>query len=136
MVTASETSKALRGTKRVCHACEVRFYDLARKPIICPACGEQHTPEAVRSAGSDRSSPSAGKTSWRSKGFKRPGPTPPVEADAEFVASPEVEAVEDAVEETADADAGADDDIVLEQEPDDGDVSGLVDRDVEEPKDR
>jgi len=134
MPTASETSKAMRGTKRVCHACEVRFYDLARKPILCPACGEQHTPEvrSIVEAGA-RAAPFAAKTSWRSKSFKRPGPTLP-EVEAESVAPAEAAVAEDAAEEAADA--GPEDDIVLEQEPDDGDVSGLVDHDVEEPKER
>ena len=26
------------GTKRVCQSCGVRFYDLLRQPIVCPAC--------------------------------------------------------------------------------------------------
>jgi hypothetical protein len=44
--------------------------------------------------------------------------------------------VEAAGEEVAVADAAPEDDIVLEQEPDDADVSGLVDVDIEEPKER
>ncbi len=27
------------GTKRNCHNCGVRFYDLRRDPAVCPACG-------------------------------------------------------------------------------------------------
>jgi uncharacterized protein (TIGR02300 family) len=132
MSTFSETSKAMRGTKRVCHACAVRFYDLARDPIVCPSCGEQHTPEARPTFdAATRAAPFSAKTGWRSKTFKRPGPTLP---EAESVASPEVAVAEDATEEAADA--GPEDDIVLEQEPDDGDVSGLIDHDVEEPKER
>ena len=33
--------KAEWGVKRTCLACRVRFYDLARTPIICPKCGEE-----------------------------------------------------------------------------------------------
>lgn len=40
--------KLARGTKRTCTACEVRFYDLGRSPIICPGCGEQHVPVTRR----------------------------------------------------------------------------------------
>jgi uncharacterized protein (TIGR02300 family) len=29
----------LRGTKRACRSCEVRFYDLGRDPTVCPSCG-------------------------------------------------------------------------------------------------
>jgi hypothetical protein len=52
------------------------------------------------------------------------------------VAAPEEAEVEAAGEEVAVADAAPEDDIVLEQEPDDADVSGLVDVDIEEPKER
>ncbi|MBK8176011.1 MAG: TIGR02300 family protein [Rhodospirillales bacterium] len=33
------------GTKRTCHACGARFYDLRRDPMVCPACGAVHDPE-------------------------------------------------------------------------------------------
>ena len=59
------------------------------------------------------------------------------DADTETAVRPEAatgEELEMAPEDAAEA--VADDDIVLEHEPDDGDVSGLVDHDVEEPKER
>jgi len=40
------TARAKRGTKRTCVACGVRFYDLDSNPIVCPACGNVHGPEA------------------------------------------------------------------------------------------
>ena len=71
------------------------------------------------------------KTGWRNKSFKRPGPTlPAVEAGA----SSEPLAGEDATEEIAGP--VPEDDIVLEQEPDDADVSGLVDHTVANPKEQ
>jgi uncharacterized protein (TIGR02300 family) len=39
-------TRAQRGTKRTCVACGERFYDLDRNPIVCPACGNVHGPEA------------------------------------------------------------------------------------------
>ena len=27
------------GVKRVCPSCSVRFYDLKKDPMLCPACG-------------------------------------------------------------------------------------------------
>ena len=27
------------GTKRECHGCGARFYDLRRDPVVCPGCG-------------------------------------------------------------------------------------------------
>ena len=33
------------GTKRTCHSCGARFYDLRRSPITCPVCNTVHDPE-------------------------------------------------------------------------------------------
>lgn len=38
--------KAAWGVKRVCPSCGVRFYDLKKRPIVCPACAETF-PEQV-----------------------------------------------------------------------------------------
>lgn len=35
------------GTKRVCEACEAKFYDLNKSPIVCPKCGHVHDPMAA-----------------------------------------------------------------------------------------
>ena len=32
-----------RGLKRVCEDCGARFYDLGKRPIICPACSTEFT---------------------------------------------------------------------------------------------
>ena len=40
-------AKADLGTKRVCLACGMRFYDFSRSPIICPGCGSQFDPENI-----------------------------------------------------------------------------------------
>jgi uncharacterized protein (TIGR02300 family) len=143
MTTLSETSRAMRGTKRTCPACEVRFYDLAREVIVCPSCGSPYTP-ALRSVveAAARTAPLTGKAGWSGKRVKTPGPTP--WADPERSVSAEVatgeeqrEETESVTEETESAtEIVADDEIVLEQEPDDSDVSGLVDPDVEDPEEQ
>ena len=146
MTTASETSRAMRGTKRTCPACEVRFYDLAREVIVCPSCGAPYTP-AVRSIvePAARTVPLTGKAGWPGKRVKTPGPTPG--ADPERSVSAEVATSEEQREETESAESVteetesateiiADDAIVLEQEPDDSDVSGMVDHDVEDPEEQ
>src|SRR5258708_35996375 len=74
--TASQTNKAMRGTKRVCQACQVRFYDLAREEIVCPACGVLYTPVAVVPVEARRGAAGSGKTGWR-QSFKRPSPVLP-----------------------------------------------------------
>jgi hypothetical protein len=125
--TAIQSSKAARGTKRVCQACETRFYDLGREPIMCPSCGVPFTVVARPLFSGERGS-SSGKTGWRSKAFKRPKPPLPVGEPQED--APEIS--QDATEETPSA--VPEDDLVLEQEPDDADVTELVDHDIEEPK--
>jgi uncharacterized protein (TIGR02300 family) len=131
MSTASPDTKAQRGTKRECLSCSVRFYDLGRESIVCPACGTAYVVvEPVVTEGR-RPAPYAGKTGWRSKGFKAPdavAPAAEAESDEPFEA---VETEEDAAEETPGAPA---DDDVLEQDADDADVSDLIDHDIEEPK--
>ena len=82
-----------------------------------------------------RRAPAAGKTGWR-QNVKKPSPVLP-DPDAEIAVRPEAAAGEELEVATEDAtEPVADDDIVLEHEPDDGDVSGLVDHAVEEPKER
>ena len=133
MTTASETSRAMRGTKRTCPACEVRFYDLAREVIVCPSCGAPYAP-ALRSIveAAARTAPLTGKAGWRGKRVKPPGPTPG--ADPEPSVSAEVATVATSEEQREETESVteivADDEIVLEQEPDDSVVSGLVDHDV------
>ena len=136
MTTASETSRAMRGTKRTCPACEARFYDLAREVIVCPSCGAPYTP-AVRSIveAAARTAPLTGKAVWRGRRVKPPGSTPG--ADPERSVSAEVATSEEQREETESVtEIVAEDEIVLEQEPDDSDVSGLVDHDVEDPEEQ
>jgi hypothetical protein len=42
------TARPELGTKRVCAACAVRFYDLGRAPARCPACGTDQPPPRAR----------------------------------------------------------------------------------------
>jgi hypothetical protein len=92
-----------------------------------------------------RTAPLTGKADWRGKRVKPPGPTPgadpepSVSAEVATVATSEEqrEEIESATEETESVtEIVADDEIVLEHEPDDSDVSGLVDRDVEDPEEQ
>ena len=39
--------KAEWGKKVVCLNCETKFYDLNRKPIICPSCGTEFIDPAI-----------------------------------------------------------------------------------------
>jgi uncharacterized protein (TIGR02300 family) len=41
----SPVSKDKLGTKQVCPSCEARFYDLNKRPAVCPKCGEEFDPD-------------------------------------------------------------------------------------------
>ncbi|MEM9470036.1 MAG: FYDLN acid domain-containing protein, partial [Pseudomonadota bacterium] len=34
-----------KGLKRICMSCGIRFYDMNKKPIICPTCDWEFTGE-------------------------------------------------------------------------------------------
>lgn len=133
MTTTTLSNKEYRGTKRVCLACEVRFYDLKRDPIVCPSCGEHFTPVAQAAvAFGARKTPMA-TSGWR-QSAKRPAvePTPDVEIpDPAATADPED--LEATSEETSNA-SPDDDTVLVEQDGDYSDVTDLVELDVEDPK--
>lgn len=114
----------MRGTKRTCPACAVRFYDLSRDPIVCPSCGAQHVPDAPALLAAARAAGFASKTDWRSRRFKRPDPEPDV--------APEIATAGDAPEATP----VPNDEVVLDEGPDGADISGLLGHREAEPGDR
>jgi uncharacterized protein (TIGR02300 family) len=124
IITGIQDTKATRGTKRVCPACETRFYDLARERIICPSCGEEYA-LVVGVATSP-----TGKTAWRRKAVKQS--KPPLSKSDRAETLPGV--ASDVADEAPDTGHG-DDDLVLEQEPDETDVTHLIEH-VEEPTER
>jgi uncharacterized protein (TIGR02300 family) len=134
MSTMSARRKAMRGTKRTCQACEVRFYDLARSPIVCPMCGAHYAPPAEPIVQArERSVPFSSKTGWRSQPFKRTQPVLPV-ADVTPIDPSDSLAVGNEAEETVTE--LAEDRVVLEQEPDDGHVLSLVDHNAPDTADQ
>ena len=117
MATAA---KAARGTKRTCQnsACNARFYDLNRDPIVCPICESEYViAVAPDPAMLDKSrKPATGKT-----------PT--------FVQNQDdkVDALPEGSEELADlevdddaADVPADETFLEEDEDEGSDVTGFV----------
>jgi len=36
------------GAKHVCESCSLKYYDMQRKPIMCPGCGEKAAVAVVR----------------------------------------------------------------------------------------
>jgi hypothetical protein len=106
----------------------VRFYDLSREPIVCPSCGAHCVADAapMLAEADARAARLVDRTGWRGRGFKRPDPQPD--------AAPEVAAPEDATEETLIP--VPNEDAVLEEEPDEGDITGLLGDHEVEPKER
>jgi hypothetical protein len=134
MSTLSAKRKAMRGTRRTRPTCEVRFYDLARSPIACPSCGAPYTPapEQIVQARTSVASFSS-KTGWRNQPFKRPQPAPQV-ADPEDSAVAETLPAGDVVDDGASE--ASEDDVVLDDERDDAEVSGLMGQGVTQPNER
>jgi uncharacterized protein (TIGR02300 family) len=81
-------AKTELGTKRVCVACNTRFYDLGKAPALCPKCGTEQPIEQPRPRRS------GGNVSDQ-RPIKKPAPVVGTE-DADLV---EVEGVEDEAEE-------------------------------------
>jgi uncharacterized protein (TIGR02300 family) len=60
------------GTKRICPSCGTRYYDLSRRPVLCPRCSTPFDPEAFLRS-------------------RRARPTAPADKDLEPVAADELE---------------------------------------------
>jgi uncharacterized protein (TIGR02300 family) len=134
MSTLSARRKAMRGTKRTCQACEVRFYDLARSPIVCPMCGAHYAPPAEPIVQArERSVPFSSKTGWRQP-FKRTQPVLPVADVTPPIDPSDALAVGNEAEETATE--LSEDRVVFEQEPEDGDALSLVDHNAPDTADQ
>jgi hypothetical protein len=83
-------------------------------------------PQIAPEAGT-RAARFANKTGWRGRSFKLPDPEPDV--------APEVASTKDVNEEALIP--APNDDVVLEEEPDEADISGLVDHhQSDDPKER
>lgn len=123
----------LKGLKRICMSCGARFYDLNKKPIICPTCKTEFTGEIkVKSrrgrlpgdiAGSQVEEDTAAEETEEA--------TEEVEQDDETVSLEEID------EDGDDADDDAielDDDIDIEDDVDDLDDDD-IDEDIAEEED-
>ena len=87
------------GTKRICHSCGRRFYDLLRYPIVCPSCGTEFDAEALLRTRRSRS-----VVSEREPAVAEAAPPEPEAPEVEVEVEAEVEVA--AVEESANAEDG------------------------------
>lgn len=44
-LTVAAAAKKNLGFKRICTSCGTRYYDFAKRPIICPSCSAEFNPE-------------------------------------------------------------------------------------------
>jgi uncharacterized protein (TIGR02300 family) len=120
----AQLAKPELGSKRQCHNCGAKFFDLNRDPILCPKCGTTFQPPALSRA-------AARAAAADDEESELP------EAGAEIVSLEEADATDDKVAAVVDddVDLGDDaaddtDDTFLEEEDSD-DVSNLIDGDIE-----
>lgn len=114
------TKKEARGTKRTCQNsdCGSRFYDLNRRPIICPICQSQYMIATAASTGVPVEDV---KPKKQPEFADAEGGAPEEAAETdETVALAEIEGAEEPV-------AAEEDETFLEEEEEDGgDVSGII----------
>jgi uncharacterized protein (TIGR02300 family) len=86
------------GAKQICPNCQSKFYDLNRRPAVCPKCGEQFDPEEA----------------LKSRRVRARAITPDYDSDdeKETPAPKEVDGYEDEVDETPEIDEAAEADVV------------------------
>ena len=86
------------GAKQICPNCQSKFYDLNRRPAVCPKCGEQFDPEEA----------------LKSRRVRARAVTPDYEADdeKESVAPKEEDGFEDEADETPEIDEATEADVV------------------------
>lgn len=94
------------GAKQICPSCQSKFYDLGRRPALCPKCGESFDPEEA----------------LKSRRVRARAVTPDYDAEDEKPVAPakEPDGYEDEVDETPEIDQPAEADAV-EAEDENGD---------------
>lgn len=107
-------AKAEWGLKRICPHCNTRYYDMKKKPPVCPSCGTSFDPEALIKSRRVRVT--------AEEKARKAVPVPEVIEDMPVV---EAEETEDTVIEDADelGEDAVDVDVVVEvEQPDDTDA--------------
>src|SRR5579883_261792 len=85
------------GTKRICPSCGTRYYDLLRRPVICPKCATPFDPEAFLRSRRTRPAVPVEKE-LEPVGAEELDTDVEVEDDAEVVVEEDEELLEDASE--------------------------------------
>lgn len=134
----------IRGLKRICAGCGTRFYDMNKRPIVCPSCGDEFSGEvkvktrrskAVEAAEDTKAALAAeAKPEADEDELEEPADTEATEVSLEEAQSVEKsEDEEDTVAPDLDMDAGIGD--LDEITADDDDLDDDVDLDADSDKD-
>lgn len=123
--SASVPDLALRGLKRVCAGCGTRFYDLNKRPVVCPNCKVEFSSDAKARVRRGRAVPEAAVVDAK--------PAPEEEGIEILAREDDLVSLED-VEESTDDDEDLDEsegDLELD---DTDDLEGEIDVDLDEEK--
>jgi uncharacterized protein (TIGR02300 family) len=82
------------GTKRICHACSTRFYDMNKPTVVCPKCNTPFSAESI----------------LKSRGAR-------IEREVEFLPKPEVQTDMDDIDIPDDDFIPGDEDIDADLDP-------------------
>ena len=121
------------GGKRQCQNCGTKFFDLNKDPITCPKCGTLFQVAAAPSARGSRAAPVDEEEAEVENGAEV---VPLEDADATDDGKVVVVAAEDDADTEDETPADDDDTFLEEEEEDDGDVSDLIDGEIEDDEER
>lgn len=129
----ASAAPASRGLKRICTGCGTRFYDLEKRPILCPSCGMEFTGDAKLKVRRTRTIVEEAPA--------RPVEEEEVEKDVEIAErDADVVGLEDVEEDNADGSSDDEADVEADLEEldalDDEDLDEEIDVEVEEESDR
>lgn len=116
----------LKGLKRICMSCGARFYDLNKKPIICPGCATEFTGEIKVKSRRGRLPAEIAESQvdeTAAEDVNEEAETEEVESDEETVSLEEID---------EDSDDEDEDDLELDDENLDLDDEGLDDEDLDD----
>jgi uncharacterized protein (TIGR02300 family) len=111
------------GTKRQCHSCGAKFFDLNKDPIVCPKCGANFQGVAARAERATVKDEDEDEDAPQAAGVELVS-LDDVEASEEKAAEPVLEDI-DVEDENA-----PDDPFLEEEEEDEDDVANLIDGDI------
>jgi uncharacterized protein (TIGR02300 family) len=126
----------LKGLKRICMSCGARFYDLNKKPIVCPSCSTEFTGEIkVKSRRGRLPADIAGSQVDEDTEAVIDNDEPEteeIEQDEELVSLEEIEDGDDDDIAEDDDDLDIDDDLEIDEDLDDLDEDEDIEEDEED----